>query len=86
MRVWQITNLMLFMLLGWAPPPAHAQQAPLAGLDEYVNKAMKDWDVPGLAIAVIKDDRIVLAQVAEMTIENLADFSRIVDEPAATAR
>ena len=62
MRVWQITNLMLFMLLGWAPPPAHAQQAPLAGLDEYVNKAMKDWDVPGLAIAVIKDDRIVLAR------------------------
>ena len=41
---------------------AHAQQAPLAGLDEYVNKAMKDWGVPGVAIAVIKDDRIVLAK------------------------
>ena len=45
-----------------AGPPAHAQQAPLAGLDEYVNKAMKDWGVPGVAIAVIKDDRIVLAK------------------------
>ena len=45
-----------------AGPPARAQQAPLAGLDEYVNKAIKDWAVPGVAIAVIKDDRIVLAK------------------------
>ena len=62
-RVRQITSLMTFLLLLLlAGPPAHAQQAPLAGLDEYVNKAMKDWGVPGLAIAVIKDDRIVLAK------------------------
>ena len=62
MRVRQITSLMTFLLLLLAGPPAHAQQAPLAGLDEYVNKAMKDWGVPGVAIAVIKDDRIVLAK------------------------
>jgi CubicO group peptidase (beta-lactamase class C family) len=61
MRVWRITSLILFLLL-LAGPPARAQQAPLAGLDEYVNKAMKDWGVPGVAIAVIKDDRIVLAK------------------------
>ena len=46
----------------WRYRPAHAQQAPLAGLDEYVNKAINDWGVPGVAIAVIKDDRIVLAK------------------------
>ena len=62
MRSWQITGLMTLVLLLLAGPPAHAQQAPLAGLDEYVNKAMKDWGVPGLAIAVIKDDGIVLAR------------------------
>src|SRR4029453_225554 len=28
----------------------------------YVNKAMTDWGVPGVAIAVIKDDRIVFAK------------------------
>ena len=60
MRLWQITTLLTFLLL--AGPPAHAQQAPLAGLDEYVTKAIKDWDVPGLALAVIKDDKIVLAK------------------------
>jgi len=39
-----------------------AQDAPLQGFDDYVNKAVKDWEVPGVAIAVIKDDRIVFAK------------------------
>jgi len=39
-----------------------AQDARLAGLDEYVNKAIRDWEVPGIAIAIIKDDKIVLAK------------------------
>jgi CubicO group peptidase (beta-lactamase class C family) len=43
-------------------PVARAQEAPLNGLDDYVNKAMRDWEVPGLAIAIVKDDRIVLAK------------------------
>ena len=41
---------------------AFAQDAPLQGFDGYVNKALKDWDVPGVAIAVIKDDKIVFAK------------------------
>ena len=41
---------------------AVAQDAPLAGLDDYVNRAIKDWGVPGVAIAVIKDDKIVFAK------------------------
>ncbi|HEX5873016.1 MAG TPA: serine hydrolase [Pyrinomonadaceae bacterium] len=41
---------------------ALAQNGSLNGFDEYVNKAMKEWDVPGLAIAVIKNDQIVLAK------------------------
>ena len=39
-----------------------AQQAPGADFDQYVNKALKDWGVPGVAIAIVKDDRIVLAK------------------------
>jgi CubicO group peptidase (beta-lactamase class C family) len=31
---------------------------PAAGLDEYVEKAMRDWEVPGVAVAVVKDDRV----------------------------
>ena len=33
--------------------------SPLVGFDAYVAKAVKDWDVPGLAIAVVKDDSVV---------------------------
>ena len=43
----------------------HAQQAPpeaLAGLDAYIEKGMADWDLPGLAIAVVKDDAVVYAR------------------------
>src|SRR5579862_8346293 len=43
-------------------PVAEAGSSPLAGLDEYITKAMRDWDVPGLAIAVVKDDKVVMAK------------------------
>lgn len=39
-----------------------AAQSPLAGFDAYVAKAVKDWRVPGLAIAVVKDDSVVFAK------------------------
>jgi CubicO group peptidase (beta-lactamase class C family) len=41
---------------------AAAQSAPLAGLDRYIESAMKDWAVPGLAIAVVKDDSVIFAK------------------------
>ncbi|MGB7070467.1 MAG: serine hydrolase [Pyrinomonadaceae bacterium] len=40
----------------------HAQDAPLSGFDDFVNKAIHDWEVPGIAIAIVKDDKIVLAK------------------------
>lgn len=39
-----------------------AQDAPFQGFDDYVNRAIKDWEVPGLAIAIVKDDKIVYAK------------------------
>jgi len=33
--------------------------APKAGLDEYIRKNMQDWNIPGLAIAIVKDGRTV---------------------------
>ncbi len=39
-----------------------AADVPLDGLDAYVVKAIADWEVPGLAIAIVKDDQVVLAQ------------------------
>src|SRR5687767_9395596 len=52
----------LLFVVSVALLPAYAQEAPLAGFDEYVNKALREWEVPGLAIAIVKDDRIVLAK------------------------
>ena len=47
-----------------AVTPARAQKgAPrpaLAGFDQYIAKTMQDWKDPGLAIAVVKDESIVL--------------------------
>ena len=63
MRLRQVINsitLTLVLLVG--AQFARAQEAPLQGFDDYVNKAIKDWEVPGLAIAIIKNDRIVLAK------------------------
>ncbi len=45
--------------------PASAQQATpeaLAGLDAYVEAGMKEWQLPGLAIAVVKDGKVVYSR------------------------
>src|SRR6185437_4721299 len=36
--------------------------APTAGLDQYIERAMHDWHVPGLAIAIVHNDSVVLAR------------------------
>ena len=33
-----------------------------AGIDPYIREAMQQWEVPGLAIAVVKDGKLVLAR------------------------
>lgn len=59
MKIRVISVLVLFLFLQIAV----AQQAPPEqGFDEYVQQAMKDWEVPGLAIAIVKDDRVVFAK------------------------
>lgn len=35
-------------------------KAPLHGLDDYIRKGMKDWEVPGLAVAVVQNDDVIL--------------------------
>src|SRR5512140_541568 len=37
-------------------------QSPIAGLDASVARGVEDWNVPGLAIAVVKDDSVVFAK------------------------
>jgi CubicO group peptidase (beta-lactamase class C family) len=44
-----------------SPPQAAGSAKPsLDGLDDFINQAMKDWKVPGLALAVIQGDKVTL--------------------------
>ncbi|HEV8449140.1 MAG TPA: serine hydrolase [Gemmatimonadaceae bacterium] len=46
-----------------SPAPAQRASAPdWAAFDRYVAQAAKDWKVPALAIAVVKDDSLVFAK------------------------
>jgi hypothetical protein len=55
-------NLSLLLCLLFLPAPAAFGQtaAPpseqLRGLDAYIERGLGDWEIPGLAIAVVKDD------------------------------
>lgn len=64
----QLTFLLVtaFLTLGTSPGLRAEQAAsggdPLAGFDAYVAQAVKDWKSTGLAVAVVKDGRIVFAK------------------------
>ena len=57
-----LSLIILSVILSAGSKATFAQQAPFPGFDDYVNKAIKDWEVPGMAIAVVKDDKIVFAK------------------------
>lgn len=54
--------LLAIALLATAPGGARGQESPLQGFDAYVSSAVADWDATGLAIAVVKDGRLVFAK------------------------
>jgi len=46
-----------------AAPAARARSAdPLAGLDAYIEQARRAWEIPGLAIAIVRDDSVIFAR------------------------
>src|SRR5690606_22223565 len=57
---------LLLLALGFAfafsAARAAAQPGPLAGLDAYIERALKAWEVPGLALAIVKDDSVIHAR------------------------
>jgi CubicO group peptidase (beta-lactamase class C family) len=58
--------VLLLLAVAWlpaAPAPAKPKAAPaLAGLDAHVARAMGEFGVPGMAVAVVKDGAVVLAK------------------------
>lgn len=53
--------LLLALLAGGASAAA-AQQAPPRSLDGYITKAMAEWEVPGLGLAIVHQDSVVYAK------------------------
>ncbi len=47
------------ILLFWLASPLAGQTSPLSGIDAYIQKTLSDWRVPGVAVAVVKNDSVV---------------------------
>src|SRR5882672_9455308 len=45
-----------------AAVPAPAPDTRLKGLDAYMEKIVKDWNVPGIGVGVVVKDRLVFAK------------------------
>src|SRR5262245_37760405 len=45
-----------------AKPKSADPAAPLAGFDAYMEKIVKDWNVPGIGVGVVVKDKVVLAK------------------------
>jgi CubicO group peptidase (beta-lactamase class C family) len=63
---WRVCIWVVSLLLVGPAAEAAAQTAPaaapLAGFDAYAAKALADWTVPGMAVAIVKDDSVVFAR------------------------
>lgn len=59
MRSRFLQALALFLLFASA---AAAQTPELRSLDAYIARAVRDWQVPGVAVVIVKDDKVVLAK------------------------
>ena len=63
MKTKQLIHLFLLVILFLhGLQVARAQQDLGPDFETYVNNAIKEWQVPGVAIAVIKDDKVVFAK------------------------
>ena len=56
------TLIFLLFLLFSVSTFAQTSDAKLAEIDAYANQVMKDWNQPGMAIAVVKDGKTVFAK------------------------
>ncbi|HSD47855.1 MAG TPA: serine hydrolase [Pyrinomonadaceae bacterium] len=55
-------QLLLVAVLAQIALAQNDHNGSLNGFDEYVRKAMQEWETPGVAIVIVKDDQIVLAK------------------------
>jgi len=58
---WRYAALLVVALASVAAQPASKPGAP-PDIDQWVSRAMREFDVPGLALAIVKDDAVVVAK------------------------
>ncbi len=51
--------ILILFLLVFLSGQIYSQSEQLKNLDAYIEKAMEEWKVPGLAIAIVKDDKVI---------------------------
>ena len=73
-------KLAVVVSLGIAFQSAAAQSSagPLDGIDRYVTATMPDWGIPGVAVAVVKDGKVVYAR--GFGVRKLGDTARVTPE------
>ncbi len=49
----------IFFLLLFCSYHSVSQDVDLSKIDQYIENAVKDWDAPGLSVAIVKDGKIV---------------------------
>jgi CubicO group peptidase (beta-lactamase class C family) len=55
----RMSQVLVIALVCAVPLRAPATDDPLAGLDAAIESAREQWHAPGLAVAIVKDDRVV---------------------------
>lgn len=65
------------IFLALVPATAGAQTNDFAGLDAYIENALAEWQVPGLAMAIVRNDSVVHAR--GYGVRKLGDPARVDD-------
>jgi CubicO group peptidase (beta-lactamase class C family) len=60
-RLPKLLKALLLLAISTSAPIAQSQ-SPIEGLDLYIESVQKEFEVPGLSVAIVKDDKIVLTQ------------------------
>ncbi len=50
------------VLLSWLIVFTSFSQVDVKAIDQYIEKSRKDWNVPGMAVAIVKDGEVVLSK------------------------
>jgi CubicO group peptidase (beta-lactamase class C family) len=61
-RLHAVLSCLLCLHAVGAAGTLQAQPAPLQGLDAWIEAAMREWHVPGLALAVVRGDSVIYAR------------------------